>query len=94
MSEQDERTVAEIAALVTGPTLFTQYALATLIIALAEKQAIDPAQLFKAYHRIVADLEGGRIQPVEPARIAAQMLRGVEAAYESIVPSPAVAERE
>ena len=88
MKETDAKIAADVAALIAAPALFTQYAIATLIIAMAEKGVIDPARVFAFFRPIVDGFEGGLVKPLETARMAAELLRGVEKTFWNMVTIP------
>jgi len=68
-------------------TMTMQYGLAALIVAAAERGAIDPARVFQLLG-VLAD--GFDLSPdVETAKMTATMLRGVEQTYRNLTALPA-----
>jgi len=90
--ENDLSTLAKLlltpALVATGAcTMTMQYVSAALIVAMAERGAIDPERVFQ----LLAILADGFDQSpqIESAAMTANMLRGVRATFDNLVKIPA-----
>ncbi len=83
----EKQNVTETVELIGATVLFGQLAVAGLILALAERDALDPERVF-SFYRTLAEAMETRPGALAPTLISARMLREIEAMARSMVTMP------
>jgi hypothetical protein len=89
---EEKQNIAESVELLGAIVLFSQLSTAGLILALAERRAVDPARVFAFYSTLANAMETRPGAPA-PAKAAARMLREIEAMARNMTTMPAGAGR-
>ena len=82
----------EAAETIAAIVLFSQLGIAGLLLALAEKRALDPERVFEFYRTLAEAIETRPDAP-EAARGTGRMLRGIETLAREMVKLPDLAGR-
>jgi hypothetical protein len=84
----DDLTVKDIHNRLAAGHLAFQYSFAMLIIALGEKQAVEPRRVFEFFKVITDGLDSGSVLPIDVAGLASEQMKGIETTFLNMITMP------